>query len=89
MITQLVRISTRGNSDKLGSTWNPSVVMSLLVHESSPGFPLVQAIDVSIFICLDKRENDDRILAEGELRIMYVIIMRSNEVGHCEGARIL
>ena len=44
MITQLVRKSTRGNSDKLGSTWNPSVVMSPLVHESSLGFTLVQAI---------------------------------------------
>ena len=44
MITQLVREYTRGNSDKLGSTWNPSVVMSPLVHESSLGFTLVQAI---------------------------------------------
>ena len=38
----------RGNSDKLGSTWNPSVVMSPLVHESSPGFTLVQAIANSL-----------------------------------------
>ena len=44
MITQLVREYTRGKSDKLGSTWNPSVVMSPLVHESSLGFTLVQAI---------------------------------------------
>ena len=52
MITQLVRESTRGNSDKLGSTWNPSVVMSPLVHESSPGFTLVQAIDVILLYAL-------------------------------------
>ena len=66
------------------------MVMSPLVHESSPGFTLVQAIvDSPLSATINgkimtgfwhgKELSDD----------IYMMSVRSNEVGHCEGARIL